>query len=222
MRYCAELYGVEVILILDLIHVLEYLWRAAFAFHPEGSVEAEQWVSERLLEVLGGKAKHVAANLRRTATRLSLSDKKRKAVDKCAKYLSHYAEMLRYDEYLAAGLPIASGVIEGACRHLVKDRMERTGARWSLQGAEAVLRLRAVYVNGDFEEYWRFHLRSEWERNHARLHGAVLLQGPRNASQAPTNHLHTVIWEESDLKTAGNRLALTIRTTLPDEAKLDD
>jgi hypothetical protein len=127
IRKAAKRYGIELILILDLIHVLEYLWKAAFAFHPEGSVEAEQWVTQRLLEVLQGRAKQVVANMRRTATKLGLSDKKRKPVDTCANYLSKHIDMLCYDQYLAAGLPIASGVIEGACRYLVKDRMERTG-----------------------------------------------------------------------------------------------
>ena len=74
---------------------------------------------------------------------------------------------MRYDEYLALGLPIATGVIEGACRYLVKDRMERTGARWSLKGAEAVLRLRALWASGDFEAYWAFHEKQEYLRNHA-------------------------------------------------------
>ena len=67
------------------------------------------------------------------------------------------AAYLKYDDYLKAGLPIATGVIEGACRHLIKDRMDITGARWSLRGAEAVLRLRSLYVSGDWHEYWRFH-----------------------------------------------------------------
>ena len=74
---------------------------------------------------------------------------------------------MHYDAYLAAGFPIATGVIEGACRHLVKDRMEVTGARWSLTGAEAVLRLRSLWSSGDFEAYWQFHLAQEFKRHHA-------------------------------------------------------
>ena len=73
---------------------------------------------------------------------------------------------MHYDSYLQRGFPIATGVIEGACRYLVKDRMERTGARWSLKGAEAVLRLRALRTCGDFEPYWRFHEQQEFQRNH--------------------------------------------------------
>jgi hypothetical protein len=88
-------------------------------------------------------------------------------VEQCAHYLRKYADFLHYDAYLAAGFPIATGVIEGACRHLVKDRMEVTGARWSLTGAEAVLRLRSLWSSGDFEAYWQFHLEQEFKRHHA-------------------------------------------------------
>lgn len=91
-------------------------------------------------------------------------------MDECADYLLHYKPFLKYDEALAAGLPIATGVIEGACRHLVKDRMNVTGARWSLHGGEAVLRLRALRSSGDFDDYWQFHEIREYERNHAALY----------------------------------------------------
>jgi hypothetical protein len=87
-------------------------------------------------------------------------------VDTCADYLLKYKRYLAYDRYLAAGFPITSGVIEGACRHLVKDRLDITGARWSLAGAEAVLRLRALRSSHDFDEYWRFHEECERTRNH--------------------------------------------------------
>ena len=105
--------------------------------------------------------------MRRAATVAGLSADKRKAVDKCADYLLKYAPYLKYDAYLAAGYPIASGVIEGACRHLVRDRMELTGARWRLAGAEAVLRMRALRASGDFDTYWTFHEAREYQRNHA-------------------------------------------------------
>jgi hypothetical protein len=158
---------VAVTLILDLFHVLEYLWAAAFALYAEGSAEAERWVRTQLHALLRGRASYVAAAMRRSATMQALASSKRAAVDKCADYLLKYRAMLRYDQYLAAGYPIGTGVIEGACRYLVKDRMERTGARWSLDGAEAVLRLRALWTNGDFEPYWTFHLHHEYERNYA-------------------------------------------------------
>lgn len=162
----AEHHQVDVTVIIDVIHVLEYLWKAGTVFESEGSKALEAWVRKRFLLVLQGGAKRVAAGLRRAASRARLTAKARKPVDVTAAYLTKYADYLRYDEYLADGLPIATGVIEGACRYLVKDRMEKTGARWHLTGAEAVLRLRSLRASGDFDEYWSFHEREELRRNH--------------------------------------------------------
>ena len=153
-------------IVVDFIHVAEYLWHAALAFHPKEREKQDAWVLPRLLEILRGKAGDVAGGMRRSATLQSLKKDKRKPVDECADYLLHYRPYLGYGEALAAGLPIATGVIEGACRHLVKDRMNVTGARWSLEGGEAVLRLRALRSSGDFDEYWKFHEIREYERNH--------------------------------------------------------
>lgn len=182
--------SVAVTLILDLFHVLEYLWAAAFAFHAEGSAEAELWVRTQLLALLRGRASRVAAAMRRSATGRAFTASKRAAVDKCADSLLKYRDMLRYDQYLAAGSPIGTGVIEGACRYLVKDRMERTGARWSLDGAEAVLRLRALWTNGDFEPYWTFHLHREYERNYASRLGSA---SQSDHTQRPRRALHLEI-----------------------------
>lgn len=166
----AKCHMVEITTVVDFIHVMEYVWKAGAAFHAEGSRELEVWVQERLLEILRGHASRVAGGMRRSATLRAFEPKQRKPVEACAKYLINHAQYLRYDTYLARGYPIATGVIEGACRHLVKDRMDLTGARWSLTGAEAVLRLRALRSSGDFEEYWRFHEAQEQERNHAALY----------------------------------------------------
>jgi hypothetical protein len=160
-------YRPDVSLILDFIHVLEYLWKAAFGFHAVGSIEAEDWVAEHALKILRGEAAAVASGLRQSATIHQLSSDKRKAVDKCAEYLDKYGPILQYDEYLSQGLPIATGVIEGACRHLIKDRMDRTGARWRLKRAEAVLKIRSLRSSGDFDAYWKFHQAREHQRNHA-------------------------------------------------------
>mgnify|MGYP006865027434 CR=1 FL=1 len=158
---------VAVTVVLDFIHVLEYLWKAAYCFFVEGSQEAERWVRERARNILKGRASHVAAGIRRSATLRGLSAKKREAADKCANYLIKYQEALRYDEYLSQGYPIATGVIEGACRHLIKDRMDLTGARWRLKSAEAILKLRSLRSSNDFDEYWEFHKAEEFRRNHA-------------------------------------------------------
>ena len=163
----ADAYGVDVTVILDIIHVVEYVWKAAHVFHREGSPELACWAWTRVRDILEGKARQVASSMRRAATVAGLSPDARKPVDTCADYLLKYAPYLQYDRYLAAGYPIATGVVEGACRHLVRDRMELTGARWRLVGAEAVLKLRALRASGDFDAYWDFHEAREYERNHA-------------------------------------------------------
>jgi hypothetical protein len=176
IRACIARHGVSVTLILDFIHVLEYLWKAAYAFYAPGTEEAEAWVQERALDALNGRASHVAGGMRRSATLRGLSTKKRLAVDDCADYLLDYRDMLHYDVYLAQGLPIATGVIEGACRHLVKDRMDITGARWGLQRAEAVLKLRSLQASGNADDYWDFYKAQALHRNHASRYETFPLQ----------------------------------------------
>jgi hypothetical protein len=145
--------GVTVHIVCDFVHVLEYLWKAAWSLFYPGDPGAEAWVAEQAVKVLEGKAGQVAAGIRRRATRFGYSAAERAGADACADYLTSKKPYLGYDAALAAGWPIATGVIEGACRHLVKDRMDITGARWSLAGAEAILRLRALTANGDFDAY---------------------------------------------------------------------
>ena len=144
----------------------------------------ENRVRHRILEVLRGKAGLVAGGMRRSATLRNLPVTTRKPVDTCARYLTTYSPYLRYNRYLAKGMPIATGVIEGACRHLVKDRMEVTGARWGLTSAEAVLRLRALRSSRDFDEYWFFHETREYVRIHqARYAGGTV---PATTASTPT------------------------------------
>jgi len=190
VRAEAKRRGVEVTLILDAIHVLQYLWRAGHALNDEASPELEAWVLERFKLVLQGNASTVAAGMRRSATKRGLDAQARKPIDKAANYILGHKGMMHYDEYLAAGLPIASGVIEGTCRSLVKDRTDITGARWSMSGAEAVLLLRAVMQSGDFNEYWEFHLDREYDRNHAsRYAGAGV---PQVCAPARRKHLRAI------------------------------
>jgi hypothetical protein len=158
---------IKITIVVDLIHGLEYLWGAAWCFYREGDPAVEQWVHEKTLAVLDGKAGIVAAAIRRKATRLELPAEKRTKADRAATYLHNKAPYLDYPTALANGWPIATSVIEGACRHLVKDRMDITGARWGLPGAEAILKLRAIITNGDFNAYWAYHLTRERERVHA-------------------------------------------------------
>jgi hypothetical protein len=171
--------GVNVTIILDLIHVLEYFWKAAHCFHKAGSPALEQWVNQRLLALLQGRAAGAfARDFRRWAAWRKLDTDKQKVVDDCIRYLVHNHKLLHYDRALVAGLPLASGAIEGACRYLLQDRLGITGARWSLRGAEAVLKLRALRSSGDFEEYWAFHLAQERIRNHEARYANNQVPGP--------------------------------------------
>jgi hypothetical protein len=152
--------------ILDLFHVLEYLWRAAYVFHPEGSSDAEAFVRRRLRMLLEGKVGYVIGGLRQMLTKhaSTLTADQRKTLRKVIAYYDRNRRWMAYDAYLAAGYPIGSGAVEGACRHLVKDRMEGSGMRWTPAGAEAVLQLRAVHLNGDWDAFWQFHLTQQKHR----------------------------------------------------------
>jgi len=166
---------VDVTVVVDFIHVLEYLWGAAWSFFNEGDAEAERWVKDKAIAVLEGKASTVAASITRKATCLGLDVVERKNADACAGYLLAKRDYLDYPTALEQGWPIATGIIEGACRYLVKDRLDITGARWGLAGAEAVLKLRAIRSNGDFERYWDMHLDRERKRVHeSRYAGNVI------------------------------------------------
>jgi len=161
--------GITVTITCDLIHVSEHLWDAAWCLFPKASPDAGPWVRARIAALLDGgpaAAATVAAALRQAAARLGKA--RRKTIEKTAAYLQAKAPYLDYPAALAAGWPVATGVIEGACRHLVKDRMDITGARWGVQTAEAILQLRALLANGDFDAYWAWHLDREHERNHPR------------------------------------------------------
>lgn len=149
--------------IVDLLHVTPRLWDAAAMFHPRGSRTAEKFVRDRVLRILQGDVQAVIRGLRRMGTQ-RLSGKKRADLEKICNYFENNRERMRYNEYLAAGYPIASGVIEGACRHVVKDRMERTGMNWVVAGAQAMLDLRCIYLCDAWDEFVAYRIEKETER----------------------------------------------------------
>ena len=158
--------GSQLTIILDFIHVMGYVWDAAKVLCIE---QVEAWVQSKALKILQGQSSLVAASIRRTATNRELTGAQRKEADRCANYFLNQKAYMKYDQYLKLGYPIATGVIEGACRYLVKDRMDRTGARWRIPGAEAVLKMRALKTNDDFEDYWVFHQSQAFEHNYAAI-----------------------------------------------------
>lgn len=160
---------IKATIVMDFIHVLEYVWKAAWCFHEKGDDEVEDWVAEKAVRILNGECSQVAKGIRISATKRGLTI--RKNIDKCADYLLNNKPRLQYGVALKSGFPIATGVIEGACRHLINDRLDITGARWSLKGAEAVLKLRSIKSSGDFDDYWDFHKQQEKLRNYNFLLG---------------------------------------------------
>jgi hypothetical protein len=158
--------GMHVAIVLDLIHALHYLWTIAMILCASDEREAEAWTARTLEQLLTKHPLDVVAIIRQTATIRAIQEAERRALDDAVEYLHKNSVYIHYAQFLTQGLPIATGVIEGACRHLVQDRMGLTGARWGLDGAEAILKLRAIRVSGDWDAYWAFHVERERNRNH--------------------------------------------------------
>ncbi|MCA1598083.1 MAG: ISKra4 family transposase [Chloroflexi bacterium] len=157
-------------LVLDIIHATEYLWDAANALLGETHPERTAWVRRHLEQLLSGQTEGVITALERAAAAPNWSVAQRTAVQTTVGYYRRNQPYMHYDVYLAHGWPIGTGVVEGACGHLVKDRMEQAGMRWTQAGAQAVLDLRAVRLNGDWDAYWHYHR----QQQHTRLYGASL------------------------------------------------
>jgi hypothetical protein len=151
--------------ILDLLHVTPRVWIMGRIFCSNERAR-EMFVKERVLRILRGEVHSVVQGLRSLATRRRLGAKQRAEVAKVCGYFTRNAYRMKYDEYLAMGYPIASGVIEGACRHVVKDRMERTGMGWTIAGAQAMLELRCLWLTDCWDEYLAFRIERETKALH--------------------------------------------------------
>ena len=159
----------NVTFVLDIMHVVGYLWVAANALFREGSQEGKQWVQHKLTHILRGRVGYVIGSLKQTLAKRRLKKSSREALGSVIRFLHNHRRWMKYDEYLAAGLPVATGVVESACGSVVKHRMEGEGKRWSVQGAEAILALRSLKKShdNDLREYWRFHAQQERARLYA-------------------------------------------------------
>ena len=162
--------GLKIPILIDYIHVSGYLAKAGAALHPGDPAAAGRWADGQLLRILHGRAKAVAATLRSIAAKTRTSPRTRHLdltdLDKAATYLENNHQHMRYDKALAAGWPIATGMIEGACRYVIEDRFGITGARWSPDGAEDILKLRAVVVNGDLDDYMAHYKKRYLQEHH--------------------------------------------------------
>jgi hypothetical protein len=156
--------------VLDIMHVVGYLWSAVNALFEEGSRAGKRWVQAKLTEILRGRRGYVIGGLRQILTKRTLRKSVRETLKKVITFLHNHRRWMQYDKYLAMGLPVGTGVVESACGSVVKHRMEGEGKRWSLAGAEAMRALRALKKSHDTDlrAYWRFHARQEWARLYAR------------------------------------------------------
>lgn len=155
----------------DWVHVVEYLWKAAYVFHPEGSEESRTWVKERVDRLLAGDVSTLMRGLRQSLTKGSrLKPSQLETLRTVVGYLDGVRHRIPYPQWYAAGYPIGTGSVEGPCRHLVEDRMERAGMKWTAPGAQALLDLRCVLENGEMDEFTRYRIR----REHQRLFGRPL------------------------------------------------
>jgi hypothetical protein len=157
-------------LVLDIIHATEYLWDAATALLGERHPDRTTWVREHLRLLLGGKVVEVITRLTEAAGAPDLTTVQRRALERTCSYYQRNQAFMGYDQYLTQGWPIGTGVVEGACGHLVKDRLDQAGMRWTKPGAQAVLDLRAVRLNGDWDRYWHWHR----EQQHAAHYGTTI------------------------------------------------
>jgi hypothetical protein len=159
----------HVTFVLDIMHVVGYLWTAANALFPEESQEGKRWVQQKLTELLRGRVGYVIGGLRQILTKRQLRKSVRETLQKVITFFDNHRRWMQYDVYLAAGLPVGTGVVESACGSVVKHRMEGEGKRWSLEGAEAILALRSLKKShdNDLRAYWRFRARQV----RARLYG---------------------------------------------------
>lgn len=157
-------------LVLDIMHVMAYLWDAANALLGETHPDRESWMRTALGCLLEDDLETLLAQLDAQRQKPKLSKRKRQTLTKVLNYLHRNRAYMDYQSYLARGWPIGTGVVEGACRHLVRDRFEQSGMRWSIAGAEVMLALRAVYLNGDWDDFQRFRRHRVHEQRYHSLH----------------------------------------------------
>jgi hypothetical protein len=156
--------------ILDLLHVTPRLWQAAKLLYGDKGKEVLPFVRQRVTQILEGKVETVMRALHRLGKERELNAAKKKVLNRLCQYFNKNRARMHYDEYLRAGYPIASGVIEGACRHLIKDRMERAGMHWTLEGAQAMLDVRSVWICDQWNAFQVQRIDRETDRLYPQRH----------------------------------------------------
>jgi hypothetical protein len=154
-------------LILDIMHVSGYVWDVGTTLHGETGEARVVWVRDKLLSILQSDVGRVIGGLKQTLTKTKLKDSQTKVLQKAITYFENHRHMMDYASYLAKGYPIATGLVEAACRAFVKERMEQSGMHWKIEGAQSILKLRAVMKNNDWNQFWKFYIGSEKSRLYA-------------------------------------------------------
>jgi hypothetical protein len=176
-----QMLGEEYVEILDLLHAISYLWDIAHIFYDDNDKGIWAFMRERVLRMLQGEIKSVVSGARQMATKRKLSANQLKKLESACRYLEKNQHRMKYNDYLRQGLPIASGVIEGACRHFVKDRMERAGMQWTIAGAQAMLDVRAQKLNGNWNEFIKHRIKNELAKSHPHINLVQQIEWPMAA-----------------------------------------
>ena len=155
---------VEAIEMLALLHATPRIWDAAHLWYGRDEEQALAFVYDRGLRLFKGEVRSVIAGLRQMGSKHNLRGKKRQKLANICGYLENNAHRMGCDASLAAGYPRASGVIEGACRQVIKDRMERSGMRWTLERAQAMLDMRSTSLKRDWDDFMRYRIAQETQR----------------------------------------------------------
>jgi hypothetical protein len=191
-------------LILDFIHAYEYLWQVANTLYGEDDPARHSWILVHTRHLLNGQTHDLATAFRQLAEAKGRTTSQQKVLRKVANYFENNQAYMDYATYLQKGWPIASGVIEGVCRHFVKDRMELSGMRWSIDGAENLLHLRAVAENGDWETYHYFRKQQRQKRLYKRdwpeeIPLQVLSRPAKRLPKTPaiSENTHTIIAKQN-------------------------
>lgn len=153
---------------LDIRHLEEKIWKAGRLFHEKGSEELSQWVEEKTELLYSGQASILLDDLKKLNTTLSARAKrdksKRETIEKLINYIEPRLAMMRYKKFIEEDLVIASGIVEGAARYVVGERMDCSGMRWIPERAEALLRLRCIELNGDWDQFFEWGYRRWMEK----------------------------------------------------------
>ncbi len=140
---------------LDVIHVVEYLWKAGACLYREGSHALRGWVEKQKDRLYAGEAVSIVRSIR-ASKRDARSDAKREHLEQIANYLAKRLDMMNYDELECEDLELGSGVVEGAVRYIIAQRFDEGGMRWIKERAEALLQLRCIEMNGDWDSFIAF------------------------------------------------------------------